>query len=232
MMISHIPTLSGGAWTEYTIVKHNRMTEIANEKDLPIIALVQAAGVFLPQQFRVFHKARQMFRDLALRSQNQKPSCATVFGSSTTGGAYQPALSDYTMFVDGQAQVFLGGPPLVKMATGEVVNAKELGGAKVHGTVIGLADQIAADEFGTIRKALTWVEGLKLVQSAVRQPYTPLPPRYPVNYIFALVNPDIRKPFDMREVVLRIVDDSRLSLFKPAYGRNLLTAWAMIMGKS
>lgn len=231
MILSHIPTLSGGAWTEYTIVKHNRMTEIANENDLPIIALVQSAGVFLPQQFRVFHKAGQMFRDLALRSQNQKPSCAIVFGSSTAGGAYQPALSDYTIFVEDQAQVFLGGPPLVKMATGEVIDAEELGGAKVHATVTGLADQIAVDEFAAIRKAREWVEGLNLVQRAVRQPYAPLPPRFPVDDIFALVNPNIRKPFDMQEVVLRIVDDSRLSIFKPAYGRNLLTTWATIMGK-
>lgn len=231
MVISHVPTLSGGAWTEYTIVKHNRMTEIANENDLPIVALVQSAGAFLPQQFRVFHKAGQIFRDLALRSQNQKPSCAVVFGSSTAGGAYHPALSDYTIFVENQAQVFLGGPPLVKMATGEIIDAEKLGGAQVHGTITGLADQIALDEFDAIRKAREWVDGLKQVQIAKRRTSLYMPPRYPIDDIFSLVDADIRKPFDMQEVVLRIVDDSRLSIFKPQYGRNLLTTWARVMGK-
>ena len=104
------------------------------------------AGVFLPQQFRVFHPGGQIFRDLALRSKNGQPSCAVVFGSSTAGGAYHPALSDHTIFVKDQAQVFLGGPPLVKMATGEIAEAEALGGAEMHSTVTGLADQFATDE--------------------------------------------------------------------------------------
>lgn len=231
MVLAHIPTLSGGAWNEYTVIKQNRITEIANENDLPIVALVQSAGVFLPQQFRVFHKGGQIFRDLALRTQNQKPSCAVVFGSSTAGGAYHPALSDYTIFVENQAQVFLGGPPLVKMATGEIVGAEGLGGAQVHGTVTGLADQIAVDEFDAIRKARDWVAMLDARKANLRAIRPPLAPRYPIDDILALVNPDIRKPFDMREVVLRVVDDSRLSIFKPQYGPNLLTTWASIMGE-
>lgn len=104
------------------------------------------AGVFLPQQFRVFHAGGQIFRDLAIRTQKGLQSCAVVFGSSTAGGAYHPALSDYTIFVENQAQVFLAGPPLVKMATGEVIGPEELGGAKTHATLTGLADQIATDE--------------------------------------------------------------------------------------
>lgn len=146
LILSHIPTLSGGAWNEYTVIKQNRVTEIASENDLPIIALVQSAGVFLPQQFRVFHRGGQIFRDLAVRSHDGKPSCAIVFGSSTAGGAYHPALSDHTIFVENQAQVFLAGPPLVKMATGEIIDPESLGGAKVHATLTGLADQIASDE--------------------------------------------------------------------------------------
>lgn len=113
------------------------------------------AGVFLPQQFRVFHKGGQLFRDLALRTRHGKPSCAIVFGSSTAGGAYHPALSDYTIFVENQAQAFLGGPPLVKMATGEVIGAEELGGAKVHAMTTGLADQIATDEYGIFECCLS-----------------------------------------------------------------------------
>ena len=112
--------------------------------------LMKQAGVFLPQQFRVFHKGGQLFHDLAIRTQHGKPSCAIVFGASTAGGAYHPALSDYTIFVENQAQAYLGGPPLVKMATGEVIGAEELGGARVHAVTTGLADQISSDEYGTL----------------------------------------------------------------------------------
>ncbi|KAL1966031.1 hypothetical protein VTN77DRAFT_4971 [Rasamsonia byssochlamydoides] len=179
LLMSHIPTQSGGAWNEMTVIKVNRIMEIGFENDLPLISLVQSAGVFLPQQFR--------------------------------------------------AQVFLGGPPLVKMATGETIGAEELGGARIHGTITGLADQIATDEFDAIQKAREWVATLDrktpLVEIA-----PPLAPRYPIDDILAIVNPDIRKPFDMREVLLRIVDDSRLMIFKPKYGTNMLTAWAHILG--
>lgn len=232
LILSHIATQSGGAWNEMTVVKQNRVTEIANENDLPLVALVQSAGVFLPQQFRVFHKGGQIFRDLAVRTQNQQPSCAIVFGSSTAGGAYHPGLSDYTIFVEKQAQVFLGGPPLVKMATGETIEAEELGGARVHGTVTGLADQIAVDEFDAIRKAREWVSTLQRRQQSPQPLRAPLAPRYPIEDIFSLVNPDIRKPFNMKEVVIRLVDDSRFANFKPEYGPNLLTGWASIMGES
>lgn len=231
LVLAHIPTLSGGAWNEYTVLKQNRVTEIANENDLPIVALVQSAGVFLPQQFRVFHKGGQIFRDLALRTQNKKPSCAVVFGSSTAGGAYHPALSDYSIFVENQAQVFLGGPPLVKMATGEIVDAEALGGAQVHSSITGLADHIASDEFDAIRKARDWVAMLDTKTKLCKPMRLPFAPRYPIEDLLSLVNPDIRKPFDMKEVVLRVVDDSRMSIFKPQYGVNLLTAWASILGK-
>ncbi|KAF3002725.1 hypothetical protein E8E14_002749 [Neopestalotiopsis sp. 37M] len=224
MILAHIPTQSGGAWNEMTV------TEIATENGLPIIALVQSAGVFLPQQFRVFHKGGQIFRDLAIRTQKGLKSCAVVFGSSTAGGAYHPALSDYTVFVKGQAQVFLGGPPLVKMATGEVIGAEELGGADVHATVTGLADQIVVDEFEAIRSAREWIATLPRSNHIQRSVAAPAPPRYPASDLLALVNPDIRKPFDMSEALLRIVDDSRLLKFKPSFGRNLVTAWAHILG--
>ena len=231
MIISHIPTISGGAWTEFTVVKQNRVTEIATENHLPVIGLVQSAGVNLPYQFRVFHKGGQIFRDLAIRSQLNLPSCAVVFGSSTAGGAYHPALSDHTIFVKDQAQVFLGGPPLVKMATGEIVEAEALGGAKIHAEVTGLADQIAIDEFDAIRKVREWVTSL----SNNNNPSTsttslPLPPRYPSSDLLSLVSPDIRKPFPMTEVLLRLVDDSRHSPFKPTFGPNLITTFTQIHG--
>ncbi|KAF5518217.1 putative methylcrotonoyl-CoA carboxylase beta chain [Colletotrichum aenigma] len=232
IVMSHIPTQSGGAWNEITVHKVNRILEVGFENDLPLISLVQSAGVFLPQQFRVFHKGGQLFRDLAIRSKHGKPSCAVVFGPSTAGGAYHPALSDYTIFVENQAQVFLGGPPLVKMATSETVTTEELGGAKVHGTVTGLADHTALDEFDAIQKAREWVATLNPLGPSHQGGMVeePLPPRYPVEDLLSIVNTDIRKPFDMREVLLRIVDDSRLSIFKPGYGVNMLTAWADILG--
>ncbi|CEJ56597.1 Putative Carboxyl transferase [Penicillium brasilianum] len=230
LLMSHIPTQSGGAWNEMTVLKVNRMMEIAFENDLPLISLVQSAGVFLPQQFRVFHKGGQLFHDLAVRTRHGKPSCAIVFGSSTAGGAYHPALSDYTIFVENQAQAFLGGPPLVKMATGEVIEAEELGGAKVHAVTTGLADQIATDEFDAIQKAREWVASLQMRAPARLEMIEPAAPRYPIEDLLSLVNPDVRKPFDMNEVLLRLVDDSRLSVFKPKYGPNIITAWAHIMG--
>ncbi|KAI1872768.1 uncharacterized protein JN550_003642 [Neoarthrinium moseri] len=230
-LIAGIGTVSGGAWNEMTVIKVNRMLEIATENDLPLISLVQSAGVFLPQQFRVFHKGGQLFRDLALRTMQGKPSCAIVFGSSTAGGAYHPALSDYTIFVENQAQAFLGGPPLVKMATGEIIEAEELGGARIHAAQTGLADQIAIDEFDAIHKARDWGASLKpRLYRVLHEVNQARIPRYPVEDLLYLVNPDIRKAFDMREVILRIVDDSRISTFKPQYGPNMLTAWAHIMG--
>ncbi|KAL3479635.1 carboxyl transferase domain-containing protein [Aspergillus californicus] len=233
LLMSHIPTQKGGSWNEMTVLKTNRIMEIAFENDLVLISLVQSAGVFLPEQFKVFHKGGQLFRDLAVRTSHGKPSCAIVFGSSTAGGAYHPALSDYSIFVENAGQAFLGGPPLVKMATGEVVDAEELGGAKVHAQMTGLADQIAVDEFDAIQKTREWVSSLRVPSPGPGlrvQPIKPLPPRYDIEDLLSLVNPDIRKPFDMREVILRLVDDSRLAEFKPTYGRNMITAWAHIFG--
>ncbi|GIZ37477.1 hypothetical protein CKM354_000092200 [Cercospora kikuchii] len=230
VIISHIPTQNGGSWSKLTVPKQNRVTEIANENNLPIVALVQSAGVFLPHQFDIFHKGGQLFRDLSQRSQNGQQSCAIVFGSSTAGGAYQPAMSDYTIFVKGQAQVFLGGPPLVKMATGEIVDAETLGGAETHAKLTGLADQIAVDEFDAIRKAREWMLTLPEPSPDFTAIDAPLPPRYSPEELLSLVDPDIRKPFDMTEVLIRIVDDSRISMFKPSFGSNLITAYAQIMG--
>ncbi|KAE9366312.1 ClpP/crotonase [Stipitochalara longipes BDJ] len=233
MILAHIPSLQGGSWNELTVLKQNRITAIASENNLPLIALVQSAGVFLPQQFRVFHKGGQIFRDLALRTKNGQPSCAVVFGSSTAGGAYHPALSDYTIFVQDQAQVFLGGPPLVKMATGEIVEAEALGGATMHSPVTGLSDQLAVDELDAIRKAREWILTTSCAQVQLEKPTTSLiysDAKYGMEDILGLVDPDIRQGLDMIEVILRIVDGSRMSQFKPQFGRGMLTMWARIHG--
>ncbi|OAK98036.1 ClpP/crotonase [Phaeosphaeriaceae sp. SRC1lsM3a] len=230
LILSHIPTQSGGAWNEYTVLKQNRLMAVAMENDLPVLSLVQSAGVFLPQQFKVFHKGGMLFHDLSIRTQKGQASCAVVFGSCTAGGAYHPALSDYSIFVKDQAQVFLGGPPLVKMATGEVIGAEELGGAKVHAQLTGLADQMAEDEFDAIRKAREWVASLHSQALSIPLAIPALPPRYSPDDLLSFINPDIRKALDMREVLIRIVDDSRFMDFKPEYGRNLMTTWAFIFG--
>ncbi|TVY17575.1 putative mitochondrial methylcrotonoyl-CoA carboxylase beta chain [Lachnellula arida] len=233
VLFAHIPSLQGGAWNEYTVLKQNRITAIASENNLPLISLVQSAGVFLPQQFRVFHKGGQIFRDLALRSKNGQSSCAVVFGSSTAGGAYHPALSDYTIFVQDQAQVFLGGPPLVKMATGEVIGAEELGGADMHSTVTGLSDQLAVDEFDAIRKVREWVFTTSAAQtqlSRTKFAREAVSPKFTIESLLGIIDPDPRQPLDMMEVLLRIVDDSRIEIFKPAYGKGMITGWAYIHG--
>lgn len=174
-----------------------------------------------------------------------------MFGSSTAGGAYHPALSDYTIFVKDQAQVFLGGPPLVKMATGEIAEAEELGGADMHSTVTGLSDQLAIDEYvgfyilvvsqadifrlDAIRKAREWVMTISAARTQamrVKSAQEVREPRYDVQELFGIIDPDIRQPLDMREILLRIVDDSRVEEFKPLYGRGMITAWAHIHGLS
>ena len=198
--------------------------------------------MFLPQQFKVFHKAGKIFKDLARRSAAGTPSCAVVFGSSTAGGAYQPGdpdrkrlklmagMSDYTIFVKEQAQVFLGGPPLVKMATGEVVDSETLGGANMHSTKSGLSDTLAADEFSGILAARRWVRSIRppAPTGKIRKI---LEPKYDVDDLLGMVGTDIRKGvMPMGEIIARIVDGSRFEIFKPLYGKNMLCAWAYIHG--
>jgi acetyl-CoA carboxylase carboxyltransferase component len=197
--------------------------------------------VFLPQQFKVFHKAGKIFKDLALRSAAGTPSCAIVFGSSTAGGAYQPGLilsitllisgmSDYTIFVKDQAQVFLGGPPLVKMATGEIVDSETLGGAEMHSSKSGLSDTLASDEFTGILAARRWLRSIN-PPSIISARQRALEPKYDIDDLLGLVGTDIRKGvMPMGEIIARIVDASRFEIFKPLYGKNMLCCWAYIHG--
>ncbi|OQV08555.1 Carboxyl transferase domain-containing protein [Cladophialophora immunda] len=233
MIIAHIPSLKGGAWNYFTVQKQNRATNVATKNGLPIVALVHSAGIYLPLQFHVFPYGGKLFRDLSVRTRQGHQSCAVVFGGSTAGGAYHPALSDHTIFVKGQANVFLGGPPLVKMAIGETVDAEDLGGAEMHATVTGLADQLAVDEFDAIRKARQWVLTTTAARLVGRYSRPEVPPRLPLydpEELYGIVNPDIRQPLDMMEVILRIVDDARLESFKPLWGKAMITTWAYVFG--
>jgi acetyl-CoA carboxylase carboxyltransferase component len=169
MVTGSIPTIEGGSSNAFTVLKGTRLSDIALKNNLPSIAFTQTAGASLPQQFRVFHTGGRSFRDVTIRSQAGTPTCNVVFGSSTAGGAYSPGMSDYTIFVERQAQVFLGGPPLVKMATGEVSTAEELGGAEMHARVSGLADQMARDEFEGIAMARRWVYTIRRAARIIDQ---------------------------------------------------------------
>ncbi|KAK3829587.1 MAG: ClpP/crotonase-like domain-containing protein, partial [Linnemannia elongata] len=206
MITANIPTLAGGAWNASTMARGSRISEIAWINRLPHIQLVQSAGANLAQQSRVFHPGGAGFRHLAERSKAGLPSAAVVFGNSTAGGAYIPGMSDYVVMVKGKAQVFLGGPPLVKMATGEITDAESLGGADMHSRKSGVADQLAMDE-GQFDQ-----------------------PQYDPDEILGIVSANIRIPFDTVEVIIRLVDGSRFTQFKPLYGPNLICGWATIHG--
>ncbi|KAI9331757.1 carboxyl transferase [Obelidium mucronatum] len=234
MISANVPTYAGGASNEISVQKALRLNTIAVENRLPTIMLTQSAGANLGQQSRVFHAGGAMFRNLAIKSKLNIPTCNVVFGSSTAGGAYSPGMSDYVIMVKDQAQVFLGGPPLVKMATGEIVDAESLGGAVMHSRKSGLADQLAVGEVEAIRMAREWVLSLgwdklgKLPASVLAG--TIDEPLYSTETLLGVVQANIRIPFESREVIARLVDGSRFLDFKPQYGPNIITGWAHIHG--
>mmetsp|Transcript_17250 Transcript_17250/g.23939 ORF Transcript_17250/g.23939 Transcript_17250/m.23939 type:complete len:545 (+) Transcript_17250:194-1828(+) len=234
LITASVSTLKGGSIDESGLIKGTRLAEIAMENHLPAIGMVQSAGANLSQQSKVFHKGGQTFRDLALRSKMGLTTICVVFGSSTAGGAYQPGMSDYTIMVKEQAKVFLGGPPLVKMATGEEVDDETLGGADMHSRVSGVSDYLAKDEMSAIRMAREIMANLNWTKK------TPLPttnlagkieaPLYSGDELLGIVPANIRVPFDCREIIARIVDGSRFSEFKPLYGQTLVCGFAHIHG--
>ncbi|KAJ3111555.1 hypothetical protein HK100_002645 [Physocladia obscura] len=235
MITANIPTYAGGASNEISVQKSLRLNAIAVENRLPTITFTQSAGANLGQQSRVFHAGGAMFRNLAIKSKLNIPTCCVVFGSSTAGGAYTPGMSDYVIMVKDQAQVFLGGPPLVKMATGEIVNAESLGGATMHSRKSGLADQLALNEIEGIRMAREWVLSLawekagKIPQRVLSNTGVEMPV-YDSESILGVVQANIRIPMDAREIIAHLVDGSRFLDFKPLYGTNLITGWAYIYG--
>ncbi|KAG1463743.1 hypothetical protein G6F46_000116 [Rhizopus delemar] len=236
MISANVPTMAGGASNEVSVLKSGRSHQIAMQNRLPTVTLTQSAGANLQQQFRVFHRGGAGFRNQALQSKAGIPSCCVVFGNSTAGGAYIPGMSDYTIMVKKQAQVFLGGPPLVQMATGEVTDAESLGGADMHSRISGLSDQLAMDEYDAISKARDWIANLNWEQKG-KLPLRHLTGEYEEPYydagkfkLLGIVSANIRIPFDATEVIIRIVDGSRFTVFKPNYGVNLVCGWAFIHG--
>ncbi|HSV02915.1 MAG TPA: carboxyl transferase domain-containing protein [Phenylobacterium sp.] len=233
MIVANDATVKGGAYFPITVKKHLRAQEIAMQNRLPCIYLVDSGGANLPHQAEVFpdreHFGR-IFYNQARMSADGISQIACVMGSCTAGGAYVPAMSDETIIVRGQGTIFLGGPPLVKAATGEVISAEELGGADTHGRKSGVVDHVANDDehaLSIVRSILASLNSVKRVDLEVAEPR---PPAYDPEEIYGIVPPDVRAPYEVREVIARIVDGSELHEFKPLYGATLVTGFARIWG--
>ncbi len=234
MLIANDATVKGGTYFPMTIKKHLRAQEIAEENHLPCIYLVDSGGAFLPMQDEVFpdkYHFGRIFYNQAQMSAKGIPQIAVVLGSCTAGGAYVPAMSDETVIVKNQGTIFLGGPPLVKAATGEEVTAEELGGADVHCRTSGVADHYALNDSHAL--AIT----RNIVETLNRAPVPPwlttttvTEPLYDPTELYGIVNSDSRKPYDVHEIIARIVDGSEFQPFKALYGSTLVTGFARIMG--
>ncbi len=229
IVTANIGTIKGGSIDYTTLQKNLRISEIALENRLPVINLVESAGANLPDQAKIFNYGGIVFREITRRSKNGIPTISIVFGNSTAGGAYVPGMSDYVIMVKNQAKVFLAGPPLVKMATNEVVDDEALGGADMHGRVSGVSDYIANDEPDGIRIAREIMSFQRTFEKEkIKQNI--LEPVFNSEEILGIVSADIRITFDSRELIARIVDGSEFSEFKPDYGNTLVTGFATING--
>jgi acetyl-CoA carboxylase carboxyltransferase component len=233
VIVSNDATVKGGTYYPITVRKHLRAQQVALENRLPCVYLVDSGGAFLPMQAEVFpdreHFGRIFFNQ-ARMSAERIPQIAVVMGSCTAGGAYVPAMSDETIIVKGTGTIFLGGPPLVKAATGEEVTAEELGGADVHTRLSGVADYFAEDDEDALDICRTIVSTLPGTKRTPAGLVTPEAPRYDPAEIYGIVNADIRKPYDVREIIARIVDGSRFDEFKERYGATLVTGFAHLSG--
>jgi acetyl-CoA carboxylase carboxyltransferase component len=236
LIVANDATVKGGTYYPITVKKHLRAQEIARENHLPCIYLVDSGGAFLPMQADVFpdkeHFGR-IFYNQAQMSALGIPQIAVVLGSCTAGGAYVPAMSDESVIVRNQGTIFLGGPPLVKAATGEEVTAEELGGADVHCRTSGVTDHYAQndeDALAITRQIVEHLAGCKAAAGAIAGRRTPEEPAYDAAEIYGIVQKDIRKPYDVHEVIARIVDGSRFHEFKALYGATVVTGFAHLWG--
>ena len=233
MIVCNDATVKGGTYYPVTVKKHLRAQEVAEENHLPCIYLVDSGGANLPNQDEVFpdrdHFGR-IFYNQANMSAKGIPQIAVVMGSCTAGGAYVPAMSDVTIIVKEQGTIFLAGPPLVKAATGEVVSAEDLGGGDVHTRLSGVADYLAEDDAHALSLARRAVAGLNRQRPQTVRWESPEDPAYDPEEIIGVVPADLRTPYDIREVIARVVDGSRFDEFKPRFGETLVTGFAHVMG--
>jgi 3-methylcrotonyl-CoA carboxylase beta subunit len=233
VVVANDATVKGGTYYPMTVKKHLRAQEVALHNRLPCLYLVDSGGAFLPLQDSVFpdreHFGRIFYNQAQLSSQGIS-QIAAVLGSCTAGGAYVPAMSDEAVIVRDQGTIFLGGPPLVKAATGEVVSAEDLGGGDLHSRVSGVTDHLAADDLDALRMVRSIVATLA-PRAAVPWDVAPVEePRYAAGSLYGVVPADLRTPYDVREVIARIVDGSRFAEFKAEYGPTLVTGFARIYG--
>jgi len=233
VIVANDATVKGGTYVRETIRKHVRAQEIALQNHLPVVYLVDSGGVFLPEQARVFPDKEDFGRFFYNQSRMSAlgiPQIAVVMGSCTAGGAYVPAMSDETIIVRNQGTIFIGGPPLVKAATGEDVSAEELGGAEVHTKVSGVADHIAEDDEEALAICRTIFEALPKPQKQPLEVQEAEAPAYNPEELYGLIPLDLRKRFNMREILLRLIDGSRFHEFKPGYAPTIITGFARING--
>jgi len=223
-------TVKGGATSEAGLWKNARLADIARANHLPSILLVESAGADLPVQSKIFVAGGRGFREITRRSKERIPTISVVFGSSTAGGAYLPGMSDYVVMVKKQAQVFLAGPPLVKMATGEVSDEESLGGAEMHSRKSGLSDYLAEDELDAIRIAREIVSHFNRPKPSTPNLRSVQEPICDSDELLGIASADVRVPFEIRDVIARIVDGSDFAEFKPEYGPTLVTGFAHIHG--
>ena len=223
MFVANDATVKGGSYYPMTVKKHVRAQEIAEENNLPCIYLVDSGGAFLSMQDEVFpdklHFGR-IFRNQAILSSKGIPQVAAVLGSCTAGGAYIPAMSDESIIVKGNGTIFLAGPPLVKAATGEEVSAQDLGGAELHTSESGVADHYAEDEAEALRMVRNIVENLNVAPKHRLDVTQPEQPAHEIEDLMGIIPRDNRTPYDVREIISRIVDGSRFHEFKQRYGNT------------
>jgi len=233
VVIANDPTVKGGTYFPLTVKKHLRAQEIARENNLPCVYLVESGGANLPRQEEVFpdrdHFGRIFYNQARLTAQNI-PQIAVVLGSCTAGGAYLPAMSSESIIVRNQGTIFLAGPPLVKAATGEVVSAEELGGADVHCRTSGVTDHYARDDAHALSIARRVVANLNRVKRHNLALSPPVEPLYDPRELYGVIPGDVRKPYDVREVIARMVDGSEFDEFKRLYGTTLVCGFARLLG--
>ncbi|MGY1726363.1 acyl-CoA carboxylase subunit beta [Geodermatophilus sp. SYSU D01062] len=224
------PTVRGGTSNPYTLRKSARAHDIARTNRLPFVSLVESGGADLPTQSEIFIPGGRGFRDLTRLSAAGIPTIALVFGNSTAGGAYVPGMSDHVVMIEDRSKVFLAGPPLVKMATGEEADEESLGGAAMHARVSGSADHLAVDEVDAIRIGRRIVRNLNWRKQGPGPSRPADPPLHDPGELLDLAPADLRQPLDPRDVLARVVDGSRFDEHKPLYGTSLVTGWASIHG--
>lgn len=230
MINANVGTRKGGSVDHATVLKGLRIGQITRECGLPTINLVESGGANLTDQAKVFNYGGESFREITRRSEMGIPTISVVFGNATAGGAYIPGMSDYSIFQKAAAKVFLAGPPLVKMATNEESTDEELGGAEMHSRVSGVSDYLAEDELDAIRIAREIMEFIPASMPHLI-PEGPIEePRFDPAEILGVVPADIKTPFDVRELIMRITDGSRFSEFKPEYGSTMVCGWAKVNG--